>query len=106
MGLQGYLLPPYHITYWMGLETKNRGTWSWLEPATPPLNAPNAYQNWATSGARPEPNNLRPPENCGASNLTQLQGGVGGWADANCLASMPFMCMLIRKPYARTPYAV
>ena len=71
--------------------------WRWLEPAVPSLDTQGAYTNWATDLPRPEPNNLRPPEDCGSSNLTQQMGGVGGWSDANCGVVMPFMCMLIRE---------
>jgi hypothetical protein len=90
------MLPTYHRAYWMGLAAVTRTTWRWLEPSVPPLSTPGAYVNWYAAGERPEPNNMRPPEDCAVSNLTAAVGGVGGWADQNCGVAFPFICMLIR----------
>jgi hypothetical protein len=104
--MQGYMLPAYHRAYWIGLSAVTRTVWSWLEPSVPPLNTLGAYVNWYTTGERPEPNNMRPPEDCAVSNLTAAIGGVGGWADQNCGVEFPFICMLIRGWHVRLSLTV
>ncbi len=97
--MQGYLIPAYHRAYWMGLEAISRTRWQWLEPSVPDLAGPGkVYTNWGVSpDGRAEPNNRFPPENCGASNMSQLANGAGGWADANCQVKLPFICKMIRE---------
>ncbi len=107
---QGYLLPAYHKSYWLGLvadppANQRQGpfsSWRWLDYLPPPSKA--TYQHWGTlmmgnGRSRPEPNNLVAPELCAAANASQAydEPSTWGWADANCTIRMPFMCKTLRK---------
>lgn len=103
--LAGYLVPPYHSNYWLGLNTTSY-EWPqfyWLDHS-PPL-GPLTYKNWGTlaladgAGFVPEPNNVYPPEYCVTANYSMMSGeGTWGWQDSNCtIGQFPFICKMTRE---------
>jgi hypothetical protein len=103
--LAGYLVPPYHGNYWLGLNTTSY-EWPqfyWLDHS-PPL-GPLTYNNWGTlaladgAGFLPEPNNVYPPEYCVTANYSMMSGeGTWGWQDTNCtIGQFPFICKMTRE---------
>jgi hypothetical protein len=84
---QGFLLPKFHVHYWMGLVSGINGAmwpnFTWLDHVEAVYMG--NYQHWGTAGpGRLEPNNLVPQEDCAGSNLTSSYTNAGGWADHNC----------------------
>jgi hypothetical protein len=101
----GYLLPTYHLYYWIGANVSDAIYWpdfSWIDPYTPgPINS--SYEHWGRyqPGQETEPNfNLnQPPELCAVANYTQayFNPAAWGWADDYCLNKHPFMCKMLRE---------
>ena len=103
---QGFLLPKFHVLYWMGLISGVPGaTWpnfTWID-RTEAIYKGN-YQHWGTAGANLlEPNNLLPNEYCAGSNLTVWYTNAGGWADHNCNEQYIFICE-VWPPQKFEPY--
>jgi hypothetical protein len=91
---QGFLLPKYHVLYWMGLVSGMPGAqwpnFTWIDHNDAIYRG--NYQHWGISGKDLEPNNLLPPETCAGSNLTVWYTNCGGWADHNCKESYVYIC--------------
>ena len=117
--MQGYLLPTFHKSYWMGLAVSPGARWpkfAWLDRSPAVYNG--NYQHWGmlnmsaeagvdsgdvageglAKGSVLEPNNLVPPEQCAVSNLTATYDRAGGWADARCDLQFVFICKLQGAP--------
>jgi hypothetical protein len=100
--LQGYLLPTYHGSYWMGL-SKDANGWGWADYSPAP--SADSYMHWGTDdNGVDEPNNVYAPENCAASNYSQAFGqpSAWGWSDARCRTKLPFICRTMRELLAST----
>jgi hypothetical protein len=81
----------------MGLKVDSRPRFKSLDPSVV-LND-SAYQHWGTfrPGGLPEPNNLRPPEDCSVGNFSEAwEDGLAGWADAQCSGNFTFICKILR----------
>ena len=78
---QGYLLPKYHKSYWMGLRATQWPNFAWIDNTV----NKTSYQHWGQyiegELIQPEPNNF---ENCAGGNFTQSYGKAAGWDDQNC----------------------
>ena len=61
----------------------------------PGFNTSGAYDHWGYYMPQNiiEPNDFVPHENCVGANYTEAWGGAWGWADANCFAKFPALCM-------------
>jgi hypothetical protein len=82
----------------MGLKVDSRPRFKSLDPSVV-LND-TAYQHWGTfrPGGLPEPNNMRPPEDCAVGNFSEAwDDGVAGWADAQCNGNYTFICKILRR---------
>jgi hypothetical protein len=96
----GYLLPSFHRSYWIGYQT-----------STPGVKPPNfttvdmtldrsryRQYRWGTyfenGKASAEPNNIMNPEFCVVANFSMTFGSppAWGWADQSCGQRFPFMC--------------
>jgi hypothetical protein len=102
---QGFLLPKFHVHYWMGLVSGMPGAqwpnFTWLDHENAIYRG--NYQHWGTAGKDLEPNNLLPPENCAGSNLTAMYSDCGGWADHNCREQYVYICE-IGAPLSFPPF--
>ena len=91
---QGFLLPKFHVFYWMGMVSGLPGaTWpnfTWID-WNEAIYKGN-YQHWGIAGKDLEPNNQVPPEHCAGSNLTVWYTNCGGWADHNCREQYVYVC--------------
>jgi hypothetical protein len=102
----GYLLPSYHLYYWMGYSAK---TWPKFLPLdkTVPFDSPAGnYTYWGyfnNSAAPVEPDGgVYGRQLCVAANYTEAYSdystGNGslafGWADNNCSLALPYMCRI------------
>jgi hypothetical protein len=91
---QGFLLPKYHVHYWMGLISGVPGAlwpnFTWID-RNDAIYKGN-YQHWGIAGKDLEPNNLVPNEFCAGSNVTVMYTGAGGWADHNCKEQYVYIC--------------
>jgi hypothetical protein len=91
---QGFLLPKFHVHYWMGLISGLPGaSWpnfTWIDHNEAIYRG--NYQHWGTAGKDLEPNNLLPNEFCAGSNLTVMYTNAGGWADHNCKEQYVYIC--------------
>jgi hypothetical protein len=99
---QGYLISLYHGSYWMGLSAS--GSWApdgfgWADHSPGP--GAGTYTHWGTDpdDGSNEPNNLSPPELCGAANASQVYDNpeAWGWSDVHCGRKLPFICKAIRE---------
>jgi hypothetical protein len=93
---QGYLLPPFHKAYWIGLNSSSWPSFRWLDGLPAPSSS--GYVHWGTTvpdGIK-EPNNASPKRNemCAAANYSQAFDSpmAWGWADQPCATQLPFMC--------------
>jgi hypothetical protein len=92
---QGYLLPDFHKSYWIGLqspEVPNYGRWGWVDNSPAP-GSRRAYSHWGTvvpTGAK-EPDQ---GSTCVAANSSEafMDPPAWGWSDAACDLALPFMC--------------
>jgi hypothetical protein len=101
----GYLLPPYHGNYWIGLNTSSYDWpgFTWLD-RLPGLDM-DTYSHWGSlalgdgSSKVPEPNNQYPPEYCVAANYSMADTDkIWSWADTNCTAGVfPYICKITRE---------
>lgn len=113
----GYLLPSYHLHYWMGYTAK---LWPKFKPLdkTVPFDSPEGnYTYWGyfnNSLAPVEPDGgVYGGQNCLAANYTEAYADFGtgngsvafGWADNNCSLSLPFMCKLSCEHWMPPPGA-
>jgi hypothetical protein len=103
----GYLLPAYHRSYWIGYRTKTPGLKLHAFGTVDATLNPARYRlyRWGTyfenGKASPEPNNLMNPEFCATANFSMTFGtpAAWGWADTSCGLRFPFMC----RNYSETP---
>ncbi len=96
--LQGYLFPAYFVNYWMGLKVDSRPRFKSLDPSL--ILNETAYTHWGVylPGGLPEPNNLRPQEECTVGNFSQAwDDGMAGWADTRCEGNYTFICKILRE---------
>ncbi len=99
----GYLVPPFHGSYWMGLNTTSY-EWPqfyWLDRSPAP--GLDTYRHWGSLSqgeavSVPEPNNMYPPEYCGVANYSMAgDDKIWSWADTNCTpAAYPYICKVTR----------
>ena len=99
----GYLLPKFHMSYWLGFNTTSWPSFTQIDRT---FRAP--YRNWGThvsaAGARVEPNNLNDPEWCLATNYSQALKNAWGYMDTSCNTKYIFMCRNISElPSATSP---
>ena len=99
LGDMGVLLPTYHKSYWIGLNTTGadwKDVWRWTNNL--PFMANKTYQNWGTyqPGAVPEPNNITSAEFCAAANASQPVGPTWGWSDTSCFDNFISICYYAR----------
>jgi hypothetical protein len=91
---QGFLLPKFHVHYWMGLISGLPGAmwpnFTWIDHNEAIYRG--NYQHWGTAGKDLEPNNLVPNEFCAGSNVTVMYTNAGGWADHNCREPYVYIC--------------
>jgi hypothetical protein len=90
---KGILIPGFHKSYWAGLRSSSWPYFQWMDRTT---NIELEYTHWGTNGDIKEPNNLNPPEMCGAANYTQRYGGAWGWSDTACSSPLVFICRLLK----------
>lgn len=97
---RGYLLPGFHKSYWMGLNSSDAAwpTFNWLDRTLPNPSEDN-YLHWgdlrtATGARLPEPNNQDVNEFCAVANYSEAFSSppAWGWADASCSMRFIFMC--------------
>lgn len=113
---QGYLLPEFHLRYWLGLYIPMRDPklWPrflWLDGSPEPSNPaePNVnYAHWGVTyladGTRlDEPSNRLRPQFCVTANCTQQFDGAWGWSDENCDDRYMFICKVPAPPPPSPP---
>lgn len=98
--MQGWLIPLYHGSYWMGLTaaTPGAGNFRWADSSPGP--GAGFYTHWGTdSDGAPEPNNMFSPELCAAANSSQTYDNpeAWGWSDTRCNTKLPFICKQTRE---------
>lgn len=99
---QGYLIPSFHQSYWIGLNTtvpgtNNRDNWTWIDYAEPPSDL--TYIAWGDD----QPDNAEGPAACAAASH-EMAGGdpsVWQWDDTSCGANHVAICRLTREAAAR-----
>jgi hypothetical protein len=93
----GWLLPKYHIVYWMGLRQPVPGRWNFTD-TTIPSPSFRTYSHWGTNVPEnvSEPNNYRKDERCGVANVTEEFEGAWGWADYSCNETFAHVCRIMR----------
>ena len=90
----GILMPAFHKSYWTGLRAQSWPNFLWIDRTT---NTEVTYSHWGTldDGSK-EPNNLAPPELCGAANYSLSYADAWGWSDSSCANSFPFICRMLK----------
>jgi hypothetical protein len=95
---QGYLIPSFHQSYWIGLNTtapgaSSRNNWTWVDCSEPP--SMTTYTAWGPG----QPDNLEPPSACGQANHEFLGGDpeVWQWDDVQCSGRAIAVCRITRK---------
>jgi hypothetical protein len=93
----GWLLPKYHLHYWMGLRQPAPGRWNFTD-TTIPSPSFRTYSHWGTNVPSnvSEPNNYRNDERCGVANFTESFEGAWGWADYSCNETFISVCRIMR----------
>ena len=90
----GYLLPKFHMNYWLGFNTTQ-----WPSFLQQDRTFTTKYRNWGTYNdggvARVEPNNVDDPEWCLSTNYSESVKNAWGYQDTRCTNSFIFMCRAI-----------
>jgi hypothetical protein len=77
-----------------------RPKFGWLDPTVDPPSF-RTYSHWGTNATTnlTEPQEQRPPENCGGARyfLSFDTPSAWGWADEPCNATYIFMCRITRE---------
>lgn len=98
---QGYLIPKYHRSYWLGARASSVKSFAWLDPTVLGLNYSSSYKHWGLdeSDSSFEPNNRLGSELCSVGNWSQTYGvpQAWGWSDTKCNMQFPTMCRLLRE---------
>jgi hypothetical protein len=105
--VQGFLVPQSNPAYWNGLQADGWPTFKWSDVMVPSPNEKGGYANWGTfynpnnpeAMYVPEPNNMKPPEQCAVGNYTQGTGKpfTWAWADSNCYNTFVSICRINRE---------
>jgi hypothetical protein len=99
--MQGYLLPSFTPSYWIGLNA-TANTWPnfrWLSYSIP-APAFSSYEHWGRTQENSEPNNAAGNEYCGAASSALAYQSAWGWSDNVCTTHMPFICRTDGGPLA------
>jgi hypothetical protein len=88
---QGYLLPKYHQSYWMGLRATQWPNFAWIDNTV----RKTSYQHWGQypDGSR-EPKSRQ--NTCGAGSYALADEEAWGWSAQSCSQGMPYMCRIIQ----------
>lgn len=88
---QGYLLPKYHNSYWMGLRAAQWPSFAWIDNTV----NQTSYQHWGQypDGSK-EPKNRQ--NTCGAGSYALTDEEAWGWTAHSCSQGMPYMCRIIK----------
>jgi hypothetical protein len=101
----GYLIPNYHRSYWMGLTSTPADPtyFTWID-GTPAPGIDRRYAHWGklrmsdrNAPRIPEPNNIEGNEFCAACNSSMAYGPSWGWADVACNNTFPAICKIPRE---------
>jgi hypothetical protein len=95
---QGYLIPSFHQSYWIGLNTTTPGkgsgaNWTWVDFSDPP--ALTTYIAWGAE----QPDDLEPPSACSQAASEYLGGDpeVWQWDDVQCATKSIAICRITRR---------